>query len=257
MPRRAPRQSPTVTSTAPAAGAITVATVGFPPASPTPSVPPRPVAGGDQANGDGGEAQRLYEALLAGAKSERTRRSLRHVWAALQSLAKRRGAEITKASVAREIELLGLPGPKEQSIRNPEGRIYQDLITTFVRERGGRRPAREASDAERLIAGIDDVVTQTQVKHLIADNVSLRNQINFLQDALRRLRPVDLTGGGSPAAAAESGLSETERRTFREFLRNLDEIEGLVRDEDTGALRSPHFDIAGPGFLQAMRRLAG
>ncbi len=205
-----------------------------------------------------GESRALLDASSAAAKSPRTQRSLNNVWAALESLAKRRGAEITVASVAREIQYLKLAGPAEQSIRNPEGRIYRDLITAFAREHGRAPDGASTNESVRLLAGIPDIATQTEVRLLLADKASLQGQVTALREALRRLPPTNLTAEPTnlPAAATlGGGFTDIERRAVAEFVRNLHELDGVSVVEETGALRGPGFDLAGPGFMSALRKV--
>lgn len=202
----------------------------------------------------------MLDASVAAAKSPRTQRSLHNVWAALESLAKRRGAEITVASVAREIQYLQLTGPAEQSIRNPEGRTYRDLITAFAREHGRAPEGASTNDSVRLLAGIPDVATQTEVRMLLADKVSLQRQVTSLREALRSLPPTNLTAEPTrPTAGAPSGtvFTDMERRAVAEFVRNLHELDGVSVVEETGALRGDGFDLAGPGFMSALRKVVG
>ncbi|MDP9349352.1 MAG: hypothetical protein M3P24_09485 [Gemmatimonadota bacterium] len=100
----------------------------------------------------------------------------------------------------------------------------------------------------------------------IAENASLQRRNDLLHAELRRLGPfssipipgavgADLLPALPPSTREALHFSRIERLTVARFLRNLEELD--CSQDETGALLGRYVnEIAGPGFIQALKRIA-
>ena len=198
--------------------------------------------------------------------STRTKNALKRVYDALRHLVDLGTSDFGVANVARAVEALhpGL-GPKEQSIRNAEGRPYRELIAAFrlayAREapKAERRPA-----ADDLLASIRDQAVATRVRELqlLVEELTRRNAYLKRQyDTLRAVDPRVLLGdpprGEAPLSVAPA-LPPHQVRAVRDFLAHATDLLECQWDEATGELlTTTRHRVAGRGFRQALLAVSG
>jgi hypothetical protein len=159
----------------------------------------------------------------------------------------------------------------ESSIRNKRkgGNPYQELYRAWetVAEIVQAQPSRALKVASSEIiavgdlAGIADLTLRHQVRLLIEQNRSYKNQLDILKQV--RDKPVISLGATHPDSAvkavldrSQSSPTESEREAVAEFLspRSLKQ-RGLVAGE-AGVLQSRDGkDLSDPGFLDALRKV--
>lgn len=208
-------------------------------------------------------AEDLYQEILARTVSGRKKRYLSNVRQALAHLRDLGSSDFSWANVGRAVEGLGLPGPKTQSIRNADGKDYRDLITAFAAEAGVRPEAKATpeDEIEAKLVGVD-LRTAAQVRWILQENKSLKRRLDLLKRAFSELQPVteqELVAGRMPAlapgAAAGQAFTDAEVAAVRKFLTDLPELDWEV-DPSSGALvRRGGFDVAAPGFYQALQKI--
>lgn len=217
------------------------------------------VTGENEVQLDVPDHERVYLEVKARTLDKRKLRSLEAVKNACEALVDAKG-EITVASVARTMERLGLPGVKEQSLRNKEGRDYQLLIEAY--QRVAARPRRKDANVEDgLAAAIPDLAVRAQVRELLHKVKSLRHRNDMLHAALSKLAPLPALmpgDGGAPSVLSNTagvGFTPIEVRAVADFLRNIVNLDCHF-DEGSGALLDRHgIEIAGSDFLSALRKI--
>jgi len=218
----------------------------------------------------------LFSETMLRTTSKRKQRSLTNVWNALEHLRGVKSRDFTAASVARTIEVLKLPGPKAQSIRNAEGRDFREIIRAYAAEYGDPKSKKsEYPESAEFLFGISDLRTAAKVRELLADNRSMERQINLLKNFIQKQPPVELNPDGSfatPALASPDGkelpappgtrqFSPIEIESVVSFLRVIQESGedlNLIFEPYSGALlwKAGILEVAKPGFLQVLTRVA-
>lgn len=143
----------------------------------------------------------LYEEIILRTTDKRKLRSLENVRRALEVMREQKTADFTVASVARTIQALGLRGPKEQSMRNAEGKDFRDLITAYVQTHGKEQQthgkeqrATANTEIDAIVSSIPDLRTAAQVRWTMVENRSLKRRLDLLRAAFTKLVPVRLAG---------------------------------------------------------------
>jgi hypothetical protein len=165
-----------------------------------------------------------------------------------------------------------LSGPKAQSIRNAEGRDFREIIRAYSAEYGDSKSKKgQCPESDEFLFGISDLRTAAKVRELLADNRSMERQINLLKNFISKLAPVELNPEGSFAPPVVKELTESgvqqefspmEIDSVVSFLKAIEESgESLsIRfDPSSGALllQEGILELAGPGFLHALSKIAG
>jgi hypothetical protein len=210
-----------------------------------------------------GEAGELYRALWAQAKHPSKRRNLEHVWSVLQTLKKKKAKRFTIAVV-----LVALHEARvrlaESSIRNKQGRDYQALINAYDAQFGTQDSA-GVDDSDAFVHGIEDQRVALRIKQLLAQTKALITRNDFLHAEFRRLTaevsassPAAKNVSASPAIPLlSSGFAKRDVEAVRQFLDSV-EGRGWRIDEPTGALLDRRgAEVAAPGFVFALRQIAG
>lgn len=217
------------------------------------------------------DADALYRSLVATATRADKKQNLARVWDALEGLRRdaerrRTPAAYTTASVLRWLKEAGRP-MGESTIRNkPQGDDYQLLIATYAAQHGAR-PAPAATD-DALVLRIADPAVQASVRTVIHQNRALRASNDILLKQMQRLAseaprdhastsaPAALPAGATAASALGQAPDPREAIAVRQFLERLPQHLWTV-DEPTGAILDRFAnEVAPPGFVHALRRLA-
>lgn len=168
-------------------------------------------------------------------------------------------SDYTIAAVARGVLALGYSGPKEQSIRNKEGKDYRDLIAAFAKEYNEPKAKRIPLEDD-LVASISDHRAAARVLMIINENRSLQRRIDILHTQYKQLAAIELTpqGVGPRVAAARPQFSDMEIGAVRKFLSRVEDVDCSF-DIHTGALLHERhgLEIGPPGFQQALLKIVG
>lgn len=234
----------------------------------TAATPARPASPGEAPKEErGAETVRRYAEIRLRNASPRKQRSLANIRQSLDHLVRVRSSDFSVVNVARTIEDLKLPGPKEQSIRNAEGADYRELIAVWAAAHGPRA-SEPAPSEDDLIAGIPDPRTAGMVRIVMAENRSLKRRLDMLHATFAQLAPLQtmpttipsggqITATSATSTSAVGTVTDDEASTLRGFLANLAELECHL-DPTTGALiHRTGLEMAGPGFGTLLHRLSG
>lgn len=197
---------------------------------------------------EGRLAQEVFDALLDSASSPRTHRSLNNIWAALEHLRASASTDYSYKNVADTIARLAgergeRPSPVYQSIRNDEQGRFKPLIDAYRAQFEpipGGRPSTETD----LLATIPDKHTAARVRTILAENKSLRNNLNRLKELYKQLEFQDFIGGVRGERGA--GMGPTGEKPAS--------LSGITQRRLLQPVRSSHFD---PEEIEAVRRFVG
>ena len=218
-----------------------------------------------------GDVGQQYVDMKAAVQSPRKKRNLENVWISLEHLTEMKSTDFSIASVARAIQALSLSGPKEQSIRNTEGKDFRDLIRAYGNEHGvPAKGASESSEEERIVGSIIDIRTASMVRGLLNKNRSKNRRINMLKNLIGTSPPLYIASElalnpSAPKAEAAAGKmmwSPMEIAAVVSFIRNIrdsGEDLNLHFEPASGALlwKDGVVEVARPGFLGVLKKIAG
>jgi hypothetical protein len=209
-------------------------------------------------------AATLYGALLTRTTNRTKRQNLERIWGALEAIRAeaertKRPAKYTDAEVLRRLRDAGTP-IGENTIRNKgQGDDYRALIDEYEAQYAAPRLS-SADDDESLTLAIPDQRVAARVRIVMQQNRALRHRIDILHQQLQRMAADgDQKRILAPAApsGAHEGVSPREAVAVRHFLEHIGQHLWSI-DEETGAILDRHqSEIAPPGFVQALRRIAG
>jgi hypothetical protein len=225
-------------------------------------------------------SEQLYLALLAETQDPRRRRSLENIWRSLEHIRDIGSNDFNIANVCRTIPALGLTGPKEQSVRNIEGKSLRILIEIYAIEYG-RKQVKVPTKDEELVASIDDHRTAALVLNILAENRSLKYRLDILKSQFAMMQPLNSMLPTTPEnntnrnfsmlleqqsqSIARSNLPNNavvfearEIFAIQRFLENIEDLDELMKTDPSGAILHPHNgrELAPPGFLDSLRKIA-
>jgi hypothetical protein len=218
-----------------------------------------------------GDVEQLYVDMKAAVQSPRKKRNLGNVWRALEHPAEMKSTDFSIASVARAIQALSLSEPKEQSIRNTEGKDFRDLIRAYGNEHGvPAKGASESSEEERIVGSIVDLRTASMVRELLNENRSKDRRINMLKNLIGKSPPFGIASELSPNPSAPKAEAISSRMNWNSietaavvsFLRNIrdsGEDFNLRFEPASGALlwKDGVVEVARLGSLGVLIKIAG
>lgn len=208
----------------------------------------------------------LHKSMQAKASGGRRRNNIDRLFEALMDIYQSKSVDYSISNVASTINRLGHNSSKEQTIRNAEGADFREMISAF-REAFGIVKAKATTEKDGdLAASLPDIKTRARVEWLMEENKILKRRLDLLHNLVRTMEPVHdvaLTDGTrlqlAPAHATSADqknlFTESEQRSIRAFLSNVDEI-GCVFDASSGALimLENGLEIAPPRFLHALNK---
>ncbi|MYN11238.1 gamma-mobile-trio protein GmtX [Pseudoduganella aquatica] len=165
--------------------------------------------------GDIAAAKELLESHKSQARQERRRKSFDLLWQALEEMRKAGAAEFKLADVGRKSESLG--GPKPQSLRNPAGAAFREVIGLY--SAAFTKPA--------LHAGGDPIgralatVANASARKILADRLQELKALETERDRLRMAiaaaspSPLSVPFEAIPSAAPTGKASEWGVEAFQ------------------------------------------
>lgn len=189
---------------------------------------------------------------------------MENIWRALEAIRtdaarRRQPATYTYAAVRRELEQGGTPIAESTILNKPQGLDYQLLIGTYQEDHGAKQ--RAATDEESLALEIKDPRLQARIRIVLQQNRALQHRLDVVHRDYNRLVGQSAQAALPAAAAAQppGGADFTTREVMavRQFLDHIPDHLWQV-DEASGAILDHREDeIAAPGFVHALRRIAG
>jgi hypothetical protein len=221
----------------------------------------------DRASVPCADCQIVYDALVApllgDKKKTRTLNNLANVKRALDSMVATRQTDFSRAAVVRAYGPLGIASPARSSLDNAPGQIFRDLIDAYESHHAPKAAARLLSEHEALVLCIRDQAVAAQVQKIIDENKRLNRTVNGLEGLkaqIKRLPPVhprDLVRGAPPPEPSNVVPPHPrEAAAVRSFLEQLTDFTTLVWHASGALLTDSEAEVAGPGFRQALERLA-
>ena len=201
---------------------------------------------------------RLIEQLCAGAH-ERKVRSIRLIARLCREQAERGSDDYTVATIGKLSAEKG--GPASGAIRNRSGEAYRAVIRSFADEVGGqsryrRKPKRAEEDA--VLEGITDPVTRTRVNLLLAENRSLKGQLQGLRRLVNKSLSISIEGGKEETATRQEEreeLSALERRALeRSVAPETLEHWGWIEDSEGRVTSKSGQTVMHAGFTTGVRK---
>lgn len=206
------------------------------------------------------KARSLLEEIFSKTSNTTKRRQLINLWTVLERQARANSDDYQIVTIGKQTTDLG--GPTTQTLRNANGNDYRSIIAVFVEEIGaaGKPPKKASSDPiEDMINGISDRTLRHQVRLLIQENRSLRNEVNLLKRTLTNSAPPIPVIGSATTRRTElptASLTPSMIEAVSDFIKRVDEGT-KYRENEFGAVVDANFDeeIAAPGFLQGLKIL--
>lgn len=202
----------------------------------------------------------LYDECVSRTNNKRRLNSLHNLYKTLRHLLSVGSDVSSVAAIARSIQDLGFDVPKAQSIRNVEGKDFRDLIGAYATLSSAKESGK-ANDEESFVLGIVDLRVAAQVRWVLNENRSLKRRLDLLHAEFQRLQPIKLLSAAAPINESVSeddlvAFTDIEIQAVKLFRTNLIDID-CVLDETSGALLyKGSFEVAPPGFGQALTKLA-
>ncbi|MFT5628769.1 MAG: hypothetical protein ACI92X_002025 [Dokdonia sp.] len=168
--------------------------------------------------------------------------------------------DFTIATVAKLFKAKG--GINEQSINNPGGEKYKNIIEAFQNYHGVKSDsAKKEANKYEWVGKLDRGLARFEVRELISENKRLKSQLQTQVEINREHAPlIDMRNKkvGSQNDIKALGLTANEIETLKEFFSedNLKEL-GLTANkkgrlvDDTDTARSK------PGFVNLINKICG
>lgn len=211
-----------------------------------------------------GPAWDTFQSLLARAKHPSKKAHLRHVWDALEVLRGQRPKVFTVAAVCRQLAESKHP-LAQSTVRNQQGADYRTLISAYASQCASARNSM-ADDADAMLDGITDAHIAVRIKQLQAERNAFKRQVDIMHARFQELATMAPAASpaphGPPAratlTAGSSGFAARDVAAVRRFLDTGIADLGWRIDEPSGAVLDKHgSEVAGPGFVSALRRIVG
>ena len=122
--------------------------------------------------------EKIYEKLVAEAKSQKTKRSLKAINETCKEQLQNGSLDFSIATIACEGNKRGVP--QAQSIRNKSGKLYRELINLWNVEHGKSNISLTKKSTE-WVNRIDDPATRFLVNDLLAQKRSLMSELQILK----------------------------------------------------------------------------
>jgi hypothetical protein len=169
------------------------------------------------------------------------------------------------ASVARALQALDRNSPKEQTIRNSEGKDYSDLIRLFESILGKKRDSKTPTKDDEIVYGIQDLRAAAIVRSKLHEIASLTRRNSLLHNELskrttKELNPpanfLPIDKSSSPVTQL-SLIEASSMNHFLEFIVSHGAELDLTFDPESGALlwRDGVLELATAGFRQALLKI--
>jgi len=168
--------------------------------------------------------------------------------------------DFTTATIAKLFQLKG--GIAEQSINNPSGKKYKDIILAFKTYHGikGELAKKEKQDYH-WVDKLDSSVARFEAMEIIAENKRLTSQLQAQVEINREYAPIiDMRKKkvGSKVETNAIGLTNNEIETLKAFFSedNLKEL-GLTANDKGRLIDEDEKARSKPGFVKLINKICG
>jgi len=174
----------------------------------------------------------------------RTQKSLRLIYSICEEVANSKVPDLSYANIGRISEQRNGPGPG--AIRNKSGAQYRKIIDSFANSIA--TPKMDL--CETILEGCQDPVLSARLQLILAENRSLKTQLNGYKNLLNHSATLDI------ASPATQKLTPTERRTIEKAIAS-DTLAawGWTVDPMGRIISSEGQPVFGPGFVTVLQRL--
>ncbi len=187
----------------------------------------------------------------------RTKASLLLIYDICQEQAERGSQDYSVATIGKLSSERG--GPSSGAIRNKTGDKYRALIESCADTFKGhkkKRVARQTSEVDDILEGINDPVLRTRIGLLQAEVRALRGQVLALRKIASQKAVFEFPSSPAdpPVSSNQSSLSDQQRKTLRDAISektlehwgwNVDK-NGRIIVEDSGQV------VFGAGYVTAI-----
>ncbi len=146
-------------------------------------------------------------------------------------------------------------GPISQTIRNSQGKDYKDLIEYFVNNVTILNDYKENPELS-ISDYIDDPALKAHINILIAENNSLKNQLNIIKNNMSKNYELNYNLDNDEGSSKDYDLLSTEVESIKKFIKDIENNNLSTRVTDVGSLKDENdILIAGPGFFDALKKI--
>lgn len=205
----------------------------------------------------------IWEEILARTSNATKRKQLINLWTALERQATANSDDYRPVTIGAQTTQLG--GPTTQTLRNNNGQDYRIIIAAFVEEIGAAgRPTKKASSdpIEDMVKGIGDRTLRHQVRMIIQESKSLRNEVNLLKRALTNsAHPIPslnsvTTPKTEPTATPIVGeITPSMVEALMTFVKQVNDGQRFRENVYGAVVNAFDEEIAAPGFIQGLKIL--
>lgn len=166
-------------------------------------------------------------------------------------------------------------GPKERTIRNPDGKPYRVLIEAWARFSGGNQRKPRASRAlphEDILSRIEDDSVRVYFGERLAELRSLRNEVSLLKEQIRKEGTVvvDLRAaarlsrelhatttdiGPSATTPSQQLLTPSEQHALRYSINEFVKEHGYQVTTNGRIITAEGRSVLPPGFASGIRKI--
>lgn len=171
---------------------------------------------------------------------------------------RRRGSfDFSLAAIGRLSSEKG--GPAAGAIRNTTGEAYRALIKAHLDAAGGKKPKGKPHKAdENPFEGITDPVLRARIGILLAENESLRGQLQAARHLANTQSVVGLPNSQSNVTPTPQQFSEQELRAIEHAISNSNlEAQGWVKDTNGRINDEFGRNVFKAGFSNAIQKILG
>ncbi len=168
--------------------------------------------------------------------------------------------DFTIATIAKLFKAKG--GVKEQSINNPEGKKYKEIITAFQTYHGVKSDlAKKEKQNYHWVDKLDNSLARFEAMELIAENQRLTNQLQAQVEINREHAPIIDMRNKKVESKVDTnaiGLTPNEVEAIKEFFNeeNLKEL-GLTPNDKGRLIDESKRARSKPGFVKLINKICG
>lgn len=200
----------------------------------------------------------FYNTLLSSISTERKRKSLQIVYEVLLDQYENSSNNFSIAHIGNQSKRKG--GPIEQTIRNKDGKEFRELIKFFADNVG---VSNSSSYKEYELSDyIEDPGLKAHINILIAENKSLKNQLNILKQNMSKNYELvynndsDTLDGSRELSYIKNPLNRSEIDAIRKFAKDIDNNCSPIKLTSTGSLKDENgLLVANPGFFEGLKKM--
>lgn len=197
--------------------------------------------------------EEFYKTLYDSTDSKRKKKNLEVIYNILLQQYEMSSNNFTVAHIGKMSQKEG--GPIAQTIRNKQGKDYKDLIEFFANN--VQIVNSSTVDTEYNLSDyIDDPVLKAHINILIAENKSLKNQLNILKQNMSKNFELNYIDTNSQAKKMDNILLNSELESIKNFLANIETEKIPIKLSERGSLIDENGTlIATSGFAEGLKKI--